>query len=80
MALLEQLRPNLLELPYEEALHLFTEYYHKRERDLTLIQITPTTTARKAKASNSTAPKAKKEKTVTVSSDQLALLKKLGLI
>ena len=77
MALLQQLRQNLLDLPYEDGLITFTEYYFRRERELTEIQITPKTTKRKA---TKTGTKAVKGKSVSVSTDQLALLKKLGLI
>jgi hypothetical protein len=78
MALLQQLRQNLLDLPYEEGLITFTEYYFRRERELTEIQITPKATKRKTSVEGGT--KLTKGKTVSVSSDQLALLKKLGLI
>lgn len=75
MALLEQLRVNLAEIPRGEASVLFLEYYHKRERELQEVKITPKRTKK-----TSSPKKGKHDKLVTVSQDQIAILKKLGLI
>lgn len=73
MALLEQLRPDLMSLPREEALVLFSEYYHKRAEDL--VQITVETKSPRKKAKSKA-----KGKTVTISPNDLEVLKKLGLM
>ena len=75
MALLEDLRPNLLEMSFEEASVLFQQYTIKREYDLQRVTITPKTTGKKA-----TGKKKPKGKQVKVNQEQLALLRKLGLI
>lgn len=84
MATLEQLRPNLLELPPEDAFTLFSEYYSKREKDLTSIQIQlQLKEEKKIRKKSSITSKSKsnsKTKAVSVSPEQLDLLKKLGLI
>ena len=72
MALLEQLRVNLLNLDYDEGLLVFQEYCQKREEDFQKVIVTPKAT--KAKKTG------KKDKKVTVNAAQLELLKKLGLI
>ncbi len=75
--LLEELRPNLCELPREEAIILFTEYYHKRAEEIQAVLYEVPKT--KKKSGKKKASK-KKGKQVSVSLAQLETLKKLGLL
>jgi hypothetical protein len=83
MALLEQLRPDIGTLPYEEAFVIFTEYFYKREVDLKTItsfikskkKLTTSTAKRSVKDK-----KEKKGKGLKLTAVQLAALKKLGLV
>lgn len=69
---LEQLKYNLLKLPPNQQLQVFEEYYQKRERDLA---VTPT--FHKKKDSVQAKPK---KKMVSLTTEQLELLKKLNLL
>ena len=72
---LEQLRPNICELPGQEAYELFLAYYNKRQEDLDSVVVTP------KKLASSTKKRIKKKKDeVSVSPHELELLKKVGLI
>ena len=72
---IEQLRPNLYELPRDEAFKLFREYYEKRSMDLEMMTVVIDKPKKKRKA-----VKRKKKDEVTVSPSDLAMLKKIGLI
>lgn len=76
---LEQLRPNLLELPVNQAYELFLEYYERRSREIREVLATPKET--KSQENKRLASPGKKKKTeITVSQKDLAILKQLGLI
>jgi hypothetical protein len=69
---LEQLRRNLLEVPEGERLHFFSAYYEGRNRDLEKVVIkVPEKRAKGKKPS---------ERKICVTPDQLATLRKLGLV
>lgn len=72
---IEQLRPNLAELPVEEAFPLFEEYYERRTMELEMMTVM-LTKPKKKKATT----KSKKKDEVTVSPSDLEMLKKLGLV
>jgi len=72
---IEQLRPNLYTLPEDEAFALFNNYYQKRSEDLELMTVV-INKPRKKKVKK----KIKKKDEVIVSSSDLELLKKLGLV
>lgn len=72
---IEQLRPNLYTLPEDEAFKLFYDYYIKRSEDLEMVTVL-IEKPRKKKATK----KGKKKDEVTISSADLELLKKLGLV
>lgn len=72
---IEQLRPNLYEIPRDKAFQLFEEYYNRRARDLVEV-VVKITKPRKTKAKG----KRKKKDEVTVSPSDLEMLKKLGLV
>lgn len=72
---IEQLRPNLYEIPRDEAFQLFEQYYARRARDLVEV-VVKITKPRKTKAKG----KRKKKDEVTVSPSDLEMLKKLGLV
>lgn len=74
---LEQLRPNLAELPEDDAFNLFNEYYERRSEDMQLLEVKLIQPGRKKKAS--TPKKKKKKDEVTISPADLELLKKMGL-
>ena len=71
---LEQLRPNLCELPEDQAFQLFLAYCAKRAEDVATLLVTPMKVNAKKKALK------KKSDEVTVSQKDLEILKKLGLI
>ena len=73
--LLEQLRPNLCELPREEAFILFIEYYHKRSEEIQAVRYEIPKPKKKKAVS-----KKKKEKAVSFSPSQIEALKQLGLL
>jgi hypothetical protein len=68
----EQLYPNFLSLSDEERFEFFSDYYHRRSIDLTETLVAKVTTKKER-------TKGKTEKKITVSKDQFALLKQLGL-
>jgi hypothetical protein len=70
---LEQLRPNLCELPAYQAFALFLDYCEKRAEDIATVVVTP------KKPGNLKTTRKKKDE-VTVSQKDLELLKKMGLI
>lgn len=72
---IEQLRPNLYELPRDEGFKLFEEYYEKRSIDLELMTVVIDKPRRKKALI-----KKKKKDEVTVSPSDLEILKKLGLV
>lgn len=72
---IEQLRPNLYELPRDEGFKLFEEYYEKRTMDLEMM----TVIIDKPRKKKVTAVRKKKDE-VTVSPSDLEMLKKLGLV
>lgn len=74
---LEQLRPNLCELPPEKAFVLFEEYYNQRIEDLRKASEAPPPKTRKA---GSGRKRTKDKSAVTVTVTQFETLKKLGLI
>lgn len=77
MALLEELRPNLLELPREEALVLFTEYYYKRAEEIQAVLFeVPKTKKKSVKKKTSK----KKGDNLSLSPTAVEALKKLGLL
>ena len=77
---LEQLRPNLCELPTDQAYNFFLSYVQKRAIDLKEVLVTP----RKVKTESSKAEikrkVKKKTEEVALSPEQLTVLKKLGLL
>lgn len=73
---LEQLRPNLGELPEDKAFALFVDYCERREKDLEQLTVTPKAVGRKKAAGG----KKKKKDEVTVSKADLEILKQLGLV
>lgn len=73
---LEQLRPNLAELPMDDAFRLFSAYYDKRSEDLRLLTV-ELIKPKKKTAAKKTAKKKKDE--VTITPEDLEVLKKLGL-
>lgn len=76
---LEQLRPNLLEIPINQAYELFLAYYTKRSQEIKEVLATPRET--KSQEKKRLASPGKKKKTeITVSQKDLAILKQLGLI
>lgn len=68
----EQLYPNFLTISDEERFEFFSDYYHRRSIDLTETLVAKVTTKKER-------TKGKTEKKITVSKDQFALLKQLGL-
>lgn len=68
----EQLYPNFLTISDEERFEFFSNYYHRRSIDLTETLVAKVTTKKER-------TKGKTEKKITVSKDQFALLKQLGL-
>ena len=76
MALLEQLRTNLLSLSEEEGIVMFSEYYHRRERE---IQEIPTMVERKKREKKETKERTKGV-SLKLSSTEIAVLKQLGLL
>lgn len=76
---LEQLRPNLLDLPVNQAYELFLTYYTKRSQDIKEVLATPRETKSQEKKRLSS-PVKKKKTEITVSQKDLAILKQLGLI
>ncbi len=72
---LEQLRPNLYELPRDEGFKLFEEYYERRTIDLEMMTVVISKPRKKA-----VKRKKKKKDEVTVSPSDLEMLKKLGLV
>ena len=72
---IEQLRPNLYELPEAEAFKLFEEYCERRIMDLEAMTVIITKPKKKRVKG-----KRKKKDEVTVSPSDLEMLKKLGLV
>ena len=70
---LEQLRTNLLSRTYQGQIEFFTSYREARQKDLSVI-------ISKERIKEASKGAAKKGKQITVSSTQLEMLKKLGLI
>lgn len=69
---LEQLRRNLLEVPEDERLHFFGSYYDLRNQDLEKVVVkVPKKRAKGKKPS---------ERKIGVTPDQLAMLRKIGLV
>jgi hypothetical protein len=74
---LEQLRPNLAELPMDEAFRLFSAYYDKRSEDLRLLTVELIKPRKKASPAKKKEKKKKDE--ITITPEDLEMLKKLGL-
>ena len=72
---IEELRPDLYLLPDNDAFKLFCTYYDQRSADLDAV-VVMLSKPRKRKAGK----KRKKKDEVTVSSSDLEMLKKLGLV
>jgi hypothetical protein len=70
---LEQLRPNLGELPVEEAFTLFKKYCEKRSTDITQLIVKPKEVTTKKKTT-------RKRDEISVTQEQFNVLKKLGLV
>jgi len=75
---LEQLRPNICELPIEEGYALFEAYYHKRSQDIQ--DAIAKANAKATRKSSSAGSKKKKKDEVKVTADKLATLRAMGLI
>lgn len=69
---LEDLYKNILDMEPAERLEFFIKYSNQRTQDLSVVQ----TKARKPRKGSAKKPKGK---TVTVTQEQFALLKSLGL-
>lgn len=72
---LEQLRPNIGELPEDEAYLLFNVYYEKRRVDISRPVVVPN--KKKAATGKKKDPK---EKALKLTAEQKDALRKLGLI
>lgn len=71
--LFQQLKRNFLDMEFDEQLSFMTDYVERRQQDLTRTIIALDT----AKAKRSPA---KKDKQIKLNSEQLRLLKQLGLV
>ena len=69
---LEGMKKSLIEMEHEERYAFLLSYFETRNREIQEVQVKMSTRA--------SGPRKKKEKLVTVSSNQLTLLKQLGLI
>lgn len=77
---IEQLRPNICEIPVEEGYKLFEEYYHRRSLEIqTAIEIAKAKGQRKGSSGGKKKSSGKKDQ-VKVTADKLATLKAMGLI
>lgn len=68
---LEDMKTNIIDMEHEERFAFLMSYFEVRNKELQEVQV---------KLPRKSGPRKKKDKVVTVSSNQLTLLKQLGLI